>query len=114
MVFAGLPEPVVNHIEYGASGGWEKRFDLSYPKLMLIIEYDGRHHADSANQWSGDIRRREELDAAGWRMIVIGSSDIYVEPRRTLTRIAGAMRLAGARDLPRALDTEWERHFLGR
>jgi len=114
MVFAGLPEPVVNHIEYGASGQWEKRFDLSYPELKLIIEYDGRHHAEIARQWNSDIRRREGLEAAGWRMIVIGSHDIYVEPRQTLTRITDAMRLAGARDLPRAFDPEWERHFPGR
>ena len=35
MVLAGLPEPVVNHIQFDAMGGWAKRFDLSYPDLLL-------------------------------------------------------------------------------
>ena len=114
MVLAGLPEPVVNHIEYDAIGGWAKRFDLSYPDLMLIIEYDGRQHAEDDRQWGRDISRREELDSDGWRLIVVRSSGIYVEPGRTLERIADAMRSCGARSLPRRLNAEWERHFPGR
>jgi len=114
MVFAGLPEPVVNHIQYGPTGGWEKRFDLSYPALKLIIEYDGRHHAESDKQWEIDLVRRESLDADGWRLIVIQSKGIYVEPRCTLERIAAAMRKCGARDMPRTFNREWERHFPGR
>jgi Protein of unknown function (DUF559) len=114
MVFAGLPEPVINHIEYGARDRWEKRFDLSYPHLLLIIEYDGLQHAENPRQYSRDIVRREELDAAGWRIIVIRSNDIYAEPGPTLERIAGAMRHAGAKTLPATLDREWEKHFPGR
>jgi hypothetical protein len=111
MVFAGLPEPVVNHIEYDAMGGWSKRFDLSYPDLKLIIEYDGRQHADDDRQWARDIERREELDGDGWRLIVIRSKGIYVEPHRTLERIVGAMRTSGAQGLPRTLNDGWKRHF---
>jgi hypothetical protein len=113
MVFAGLPEPVVNHIEYGARGRWQKRFDLSYPQLLLIIEYDGLQHAENKMQYSRDIERREQLDAAGWRIIVVRSKDIYVEPGATLERIVAAMRQAGAKDVPKMLDPEWERHFPG-
>jgi len=91
MVLAGLPEPVVNHIEYGPNGAWAKRFDLCYPDLMLIIEYDGRQHAEDDRQWGRDIERREELDADGWRLIVVRSTGIYAEPGRTLERIVAAM-----------------------
>jgi len=111
MVFAGLPEPVVNHIEYGPTGGWAKRFDLSYPQLKLIIEYDGRQHSEDDRQWSRDVERREQLDADGWRLIVIRSKDIYAEPQLTLRRITDAMRQAGAANLPRQPNPEWERHF---
>jgi len=114
MVFAGLPEPVVNHIVYDAKGTVSKRFDLSYPELMLIIEYDGRHHAETQQQWDRDIERREELDTDEWRLIVIQANGIYVEPGRTLERIVVAMRACGARGLPRKLNGEWERHFPGR
>lgn len=114
MVFAGLPEPVVNHIVYDARGVLSKRFDLSYPELRLIIEYDGRQHAEDERQWRRDIDRREELDTDEWRLIVIESKGIFVEPGRTLERIVDAMRACGARDIPRTLNREWERHFPGR
>ena len=111
MVFAGLPEPVINHIVYGPTGRWLRRYDLSYPELKLIIEYDGRHHAEEAKQWNSDVLRREGLDAEGWRLIIIGSKGIYTEPGTTLERIVAAMRSAGAQGLPRTLNREWERHF---
>jgi hypothetical protein len=114
MVLAGLPEPVVNHIEYDAMGAWEKRFDLSYPDLLLVIEYDGRQHADNDTQWDHDIDRREELDIDGWRLIVIRSKGIYAEPHRTLERIADAMRARGSRDVPKRFRDEWRTHFPGR
>jgi len=114
MVFAGLPEPAVNHIVFDARGAVSKRFDLSYPELKLVIEYDGRQHAESDRQWERDTERREEMDVEEWRLIVIRSKDIYVQPLRTLERIVDAMRACGARGLPRTLNREWERHFPGR
>ena len=113
MVFAGLPEPVVNHIVFDARGAVSKRFDLSYPELKLVIEYDGRQHAESDRQWERDTARREEMDVEEWRLIVIRSRDIYVQPLRTLERIVDAMRARGARGLPRMLSCDWERHFPG-
>ncbi|MET0692856.1 MAG: hypothetical protein ABWY56_02940, partial [Propionibacteriaceae bacterium] len=52
IVLAGLPEPEVNVIIRLAGGEWARRFDLSYPHLKLIIEYDGRQHAEDSQQWS--------------------------------------------------------------
>lgn len=114
MVLAGLPEPVVNHIVYDENGGWARRYDLSYPELKLIIEYDGRQHAENDEQWDRDIDRRESLDGDAWRLIVIRSKGIYVEPYRTLTRIADAMRARGARNVPTRFRDEWRRHFPSR
>jgi hypothetical protein len=114
IVLAGLPEPVVNHIEYDASGAWAKRFDLSYPDLLLIIEYDGRQHAQDDRQWGRDLDRREELDQEGWKLIVIRSKGIYAEPDRTLARIADAMRARGARNVPTRFRDDWRSHFPGR
>jgi len=91
IVLAGLPEPVVNH-----------------------IEYDGRQHAQDDRQWGRDLDRREELDADGWRLIVVRAKGIYTEPGRTLERIVDAMRSCGARGLPATLTREWERYFPGR
>ena len=114
IVLAGLPEPQVNRIVCDGSGSWNKRFDLCYPDLLLVIEYDGRQHADNDKQWDHDIDRREELDVEGWRLIVIRSKGIYAEPHRTLQRIADAMRAQGSRDVPRRFRGEWRAHFPGR
>ena len=114
IVLAGLPEPQVNRILRDGSGDWNKRFDLSYPELRLVIEYDGRQHAESDKQWEHDIDRREDLDGGGWRLIIVQSKGIYVEPGRTLERIVAAMRAQGAQNLPTRLRGEWRSHFPGR
>ncbi len=114
IVLAGLPEPQVNRIIWDDSGNWEKRFDLCYPDLMLVIEYDGRQHAQSDDQWGRDLDRREDLDGDGWRLIVVRSKGIYVEPQRTLDRIADAMRSRGATNVPPRLRDEWRSHFPAR
>ena len=114
IVLAGLPEPQVNRIIRDGSGNWDKRFDLCYPELLLVIEYDGRQHSQNDQQWGRDLDRREDLDTEGWRMIVIRSNGIYVEPQRTLERIADAMRARGAQNLPTRFRDEWRSHFPGR
>ena len=110
IVLAGLPEPQVNFILRAADGSWKRRFDLCYPGVHLIVEYDGRQHAFDIEQWRGDIARREELDELGLRIIVVESNGIYVEPLRTLERIRAALRERGVR-VPRTFRTEWTRHF---
>lgn len=102
IILAGLPEPQVNFIVRNASivrnadGEWEVRFDLCYPQLKLIIEYDGEHHRLDADQWSSDLKRREWLERQGWRIIVINSDAYYKEPRETLARIRQALWPTGA------------------
>ncbi|HEY7720146.1 MAG TPA: DUF559 domain-containing protein [Pedococcus sp.] len=112
LVLAGLPEPVVNHVEYDEGGRWARRFDLAYPEVRLAIEYDGRQHAESPRQWEHDVERREGLDTDGWRLVVVLAKGIYREPGRTLERVVAAMRERGARG--RVTSDEWRRHFPGR
>lgn len=109
IVLAGLPEPLINHQLRDDSGLVRRRLDLSYPQFRLAIEYDGRHHAENSAQWRGDVRRREELDAQGWRLIVLLSGDIYSSPSQTLQRIRAAMRSCGMKTPPHR--DEWQRHF---
>lgn len=52
LVLAGLPEPKVNMIVRAEDGSWRLPFDLCYETYRLIVEYDGRQHADSRDQWS--------------------------------------------------------------
>jgi hypothetical protein len=112
IVLAGLPEPVVNHKIRDAHGNVLRRFDLSYPALRLIVEYDGRQHIEREQNWQKDLERREEFDEHGWRIIVVTSRDIYRLPGRTVDRVHRALRRAGGR--PKRPGTGWQRHFRGR
>ncbi|WP_076260487.1 hypothetical protein [Intrasporangium flavum] len=112
VVLAGLPEPEVDHRVFDADGRLLRRYDLSYLPFRLIIEYDGRHHAESDEQWLGDIGRDEDLDDERIRRLVIVSRDVYSTPARTLSRITKAMRSVGMPVPP--LRDDWRRHFPGR
>ncbi len=109
LVLAGLPEPVVNHIEYDEQGRWVRRYDLSYPELRLAIEYDGRQHAESDRQWERDVERREELDRDDWRIVVVLAKGIYREPGRTIERVVEALVSRGTTE--RTSSDEWRLYF---
>ncbi|GAA2019540.1 DUF559 domain-containing protein [Terrabacter terrae] len=112
IVLAGLPEPEVDHRVHDRDGTLLRRYDLSYLPYRLVIEYDGRQHAESEEQWLTDIARDEALDDERIRRLVVVSRDIYSTPGNTLTRITRAMRRAGM-PVPRLRD-DWRRHFPGR
>ncbi|MFC8501918.1 DUF559 domain-containing protein [Pedococcus sp. NPDC057267] len=109
LVLAGLPEPVVNHIEYDDWGRWVRRYDLSYPELKLAVEYDGRQHAESQRQWERDVERREDLDVEGWRVVVVLAKGVHREPERTLDRVVAALVAQGRP--ARVTSDEWRLHF---
>jgi hypothetical protein len=111
IVLAGLPEPGVNLILRGRDGSWRRRYDLAYEHWRLIIEYDGRQHADDTEQWLGDIYRREELDQLRWRLIVVTAEGIYDDPLRTLERVRDALIERGATPIRRTFKAEWRVHF---
>jgi hypothetical protein len=114
LVLAGLPEPEVNVILRDSDGEWSMRFDLCYRELKLIIEYDGRQHAESIKQWKRDSRRREALDHMGWRVIVVDRDDLYVNPGETLDRICDVIQERTGRRPRLARTAEWRRHFPGK
>lgn len=110
LILAGLPEPIVDYKVRDAQGHVIMRYDLSYPSHRLIIEYDGRQHAESDTQRDRDIDRREDIDRRQWRIVVIRSKDIYQTPRNTLLRIVGAM-IDQKMPVPSRLRYDWSRHF---
>ena len=108
-VLAGLPEPEVNLVFRDDQGKVVRRADLGYRKAKVTLEYDGRHHAEDAHQWAGDIVRREEFDSWGWRMVVVTSPGLWHEPARTLDRIVAVLRSRGVDAA--VTSTEWRRYF---
>jgi hypothetical protein len=111
VVLAGLPEPRVNLIIRGADGSWRRRYDMAYDYVRLILEYDGRQHAEDTRQWRTDIFRREELDQTRWRLVIVTSDGIYREPLRTLERVRDALLDCGAVGIRRTFKPEWRLHF---
>jgi hypothetical protein len=107
IVFAGLPEPVVNRDVFNSRGGWLARPDLSYPEWKIAIEYDGEHHRVDRRQWRRDIARRELLEAAGWIVLVITANDVFRQPAATLDRIVAALRRRQVPSVPPRLRGEW-------
>ena len=113
LVLAGLPTPEVNFVLLHPDGSWWIRFDLCYPSLKLIIEYDGRQHAEDSDQWLHDLKRREALDRMGWRIIVVTSQDYYEAPEEVLRRVRDALIDRGMAGVRRRFKTEWTRHIVG-
>jgi hypothetical protein len=112
IVLAGLPEPSINHKVYDSAGRLLYRFDLSYPELRILVEYDGRQHRDDLDQWDHDSDRNDWFVANGWRHVPVFSRGIYRDPAKTLRRVEAALRERGAA-LPRRLSDDWLAHFPG-
>jgi hypothetical protein len=114
IVLAGLPEPRVNLLVGDDDGVVKRKYDLCWPEIKLIVEYDGRQHVERIEQWESDVARREAIDDSGWRIIVILAADIYKTPGETLAKIHRVLldrRLAG---VPKQLTDRWRPHFPGR
>jgi hypothetical protein len=111
VVLAGLPEPETGLDVYDRYGAWIARPDLSYPKLRIAIEYDGRHHAESDRQWNKDIGRREHYDRAGWRLIVVTAKHLYRQPGPTVMRILDALHERDHSQAPAMPSAAWQAYF---
>lgn len=111
IVLAGLPEPVVNHKVYNRHGRLLYRFDLSYPELMMLVEYDGRQHRANLDQWDHDIARREWFDHNGWMVVPVVARGMFRRPDQTIERVRAALELRGCQNLPRHLSDAWRPYF---
>ncbi len=111
IVLAGLPEPEVNHKIFDEDGRLRYRFDLSYPDLRLIVEYDGRQHREDLDQWDADTDRKDWFDRNGWMHVPVFSRGIYRRPDLTLERVRSALESRGCTALPRVLADDWRRFF---
>ncbi|WP_446665245.1 hypothetical protein [Flexivirga sp. B27] len=109
MLSGGLPEPEINFVVHDRSTGRSREIDLAFPDWKVAVEFDGRHHVERINQWDKDILRREDLEALGWKFVIITSTSMYADPLRVLVRITDKVVAAGG---PRIrIQDGWRRHF---
>lgn len=89
---AGVPEPTCGfelRRQGGTSIGW---FDLAWPDLRVIAEYDGDGHRTSTSQYERDIRRFDEATEEGWRVIRVRKRGVLVNRDDTIARVERALR----------------------
>jgi hypothetical protein len=113
IVLAGLPEPEVNHTVRTVDGEPLRRYDLCYPAVKVIIEYDGRHHIEREESWEADLDRREAIDDDEWRILVVTARGIFREPARTVERVHRLLARRGMPGLIRTPRGDWRPHFPG-
>lgn len=114
IVLAGIPEPEVNLTIRDVLGDPIRRYDLAWPLVRVIVEYDGRHHVERVEQWQSDLERREQIDDDDWRILVVISNGIFVEPGATVDRVFRLLRRRGLSGLPAEPGDAWRPHFPGR
>ena len=108
-VLAGFPEPEVN-LSFDLGDGM-RRYDLSWPGVKVVAEYDGRHHVEREAQWADDLLRAEEIDNDGWRRRTFIAGDVFNTPHRTLERMERLLRAVGLPGMPAVLSDAWRPHF---
>lgn len=113
IVLAGLPEPVVNVSIRDEDGMEIRRYDLSWPEVRVVVEYDGRHHVERIEQWESDLERREAIDDDDWRILVVVAAGVYKRPEETVDRVYRVLSARGLAGLPDRPSDEWRPHFPG-
>lgn len=111
IVLAGLPEPVVNLTIRDVDGTPVRKYDLSWPTIRLIVEYDGKHHVERIEQWEKDPARREAIEDDDWRILVVTSAGIFDVPEETVARIHAQLRRRRMPGTPPRPKPTWRAHF---
>lgn len=86
LVAAGLPEPEIAP-PVSLLDGRIVHPDLAYPALRIAFEYEGDEHRADVRRWRSDIRRREDLEDCGWRVVRITWDDLTFERDAFIARV---------------------------
>lgn len=77
LVFAGLPEPELNLDVFDQNGVFLGCGDLVYQRWKVLIEYEGRQHADDPAQFASDIDRYARWRADGWEYVQVVQARLH-------------------------------------
>lgn len=93
----GLPEPELNTDIYDDGGTFLGRGDIVFRRWRVLVEYDGRQHAEDVHQFARDADRWHALDAAGWRLVRVLHHHMSDGGATALRRVEAALSRAGWR-----------------
>lgn len=114
LVLAGVPEPEINLKIRDGDGELLRRYDLSWPQVRVIVEYNGKVHDTDRATRNKDIARSDAIADERWRMLVVVSDGIYVDPQGTIDRVWKVLAERGLEGLPARQSDAWRPHFQGR
>jgi hypothetical protein len=87
--FAGLPRPEVN-VPITIGGELLGVGDLLLRCVMLVVEYEGRHHAESVQQFNRDITRYASFRRHAIEYLQI-TNEVFDRPKVMVQRVHGRM-----------------------
>jgi hypothetical protein len=94
LIDGGLPVPQVQVPVLDRHGRLVAHGDLGYPEWKVLVEYEGRQHAEPG-QFGRDVDRYSLMAADGWSVVRLGGAHL----RRDLVidRVGRTLRSRGAR-----------------
>ncbi len=95
LVDAGLPLPTPQCPVHDRRGLEVVHGDLGWPRWKVLLEYEGRQHADHA-QFDRDVDRYSLMAADGWLVVRFGGRHLG-RRQVVVDRVACALRSRGAR-----------------
>ncbi|MGI8952991.1 MAG: DUF559 domain-containing protein [Nocardioidaceae bacterium] len=110
LVFARLPEPLTNVDIVDTLGRFIARGDMPYPTHKVLVEYDGWQHEREAWQRQRDRVRLDDLQRAGWIVIVVTAHDLR-HPCDIVRRVHDALVRRGYTGGDPQFSVMWTRWF---
>lgn len=97
LVDGGVPEPQLALEVRGSDGRFIARLDQAYAEFHVAVEYDGRQHAESIEQFARDADRWREISDAGWHLVRILKHHLEPDPTVAVDLVRVALLRAGWR-----------------
>lgn len=106
LVFAGLPRPEVN-VPITIDGELVGIGDLLVRCVMLVLEYEGRHHAESVAQFNRDIQRYASFRRHGIEYLQV-TNEMLEKPKVAIQRVYARMQELGYDGPAPVFGRRWE------
>lgn len=110
IVFSGLPAPEVN-VDLNVRGRWLGCVDLLFRLWLLVLEYEGRQHAETTKHFGKDITRY-----AGFRDEAVAylqiTNEMLKRPRSLIERVHTMLVARGYDEGPPVFADRWASLFV--
>jgi hypothetical protein len=97
LVRSGLPAPEINVALRDQRGRPVVELDLAYPRWRVAPEYDGRVHAESAEQFERDADRWDLIRSLGWDHVRVLNHHLRGGGQSAVAKVRDALTRAGWR-----------------